>query len=154
MNFATKELTKLFGTTALLLPLMASTAEAIPTPPSLRADAPDTIPFKVLNHTIEESGETVLTVDARAIGQNKWAIAFDQITKAAIMMPGKDTASTCPYIKLEQYDYTIEQTKKNRYEFQIKTKVSPQDSQLARDNQCLVVDLPPSRKIKWKNDPN
>lgn len=153
LKSARHELTKLFGTTALLLPLMASSVEAVPVP-TLRADAPDTIPFKVLTHSIEDSGETTLTVDARAISQNKWAIIFDQVTKAAIMMPGKETTSTCPYIKLEKYDYTIEQTQKDRYEFQIKTKVSPQDGQLARDNQCLVVDLPPSRKIKWKNDPN
>lgn len=136
------------------MPLITGSAQAITIPTTLRADAPDTIPFKVINHAIQPSGETVLTVDARTIGDNKWAIAFDKVTKAAIMMPGKESTSTCPYIKLDQYDYTIEQTHKGRYEFEIKTKVSTQDSQLARDNQCLVVDLPPSRKIKWKDDPN
>ncbi|QQG37033.1 MAG: hypothetical protein HYS17_04515 [Micavibrio aeruginosavorus] len=136
------------------MPLMTSGVQALAVPTTLRADAPDTIPFKVINHAIEPSGETVLTVDARTIGDNKWAIAFDKVTKAAIMMPGKDANSTCPYIKLDQYQYTIEQTRKGFYEFQIKTKVSSEDSQLARDNQCLVVDLPSSRKIKWKDDPN
>lgn len=144
---------KFLAATTLAIPI---SAVSDPVHAELPMNAKDTIPFNVLSHHTNETGETTLRVDANAIRKNKWAIAFDRITKAAIIMPGKpsDENAQCPYFDLSKYDYSIEQTRHNVLEFDIRVKTTPEESRLAIEKQCLVVDIPSSRKIVWKSDPN
>lgn len=148
-----KAASKFLAATALAVPISAFSE---PVQAELPMQAEDTIPFHVISHQVSESGETTMRVNANSIRKNRWGIVFDAITKAAIIMPGKesDGNTLCPYFDLTKYDYRVEQTKHDTLEFDISVKVSPEESRLATEKQCLVVDIPSSRKIVWKQDPN
>lgn len=117
--------------------------------PELPADAEDTITFRLKDYKVE-SGHASLNVDAGAINQNKWKIITDQVTKAAIMMPGMDNNRLCPYFDLAQHKYTIDQIESGKYDFQIETNIRPDEEKAARDKQCIIINIPPHRAINWK----
>ena len=121
-------------------------------PQSLPIEAPDTITFRVLSHKIEANGNTSLTVDASAMNDNKWAILTDQITKAAIVMPGVSGSRLCPFFDLARYKHSIDQIEANKANFLIKAQITPADAKKALEHQCLVVKMPSATSINWKTE--
>jgi len=116
--------------------------------------APDTIVYKILKQSINpNTGETSLTVDASSMKGNVWAIVFDKITKAAIMTPDEKKDS-CPFIDIYRYNPQIEQVTAKSFEFNFKAKVSPEDAKRATDANCLVINIPSTKLIQWKEKPD
>ena len=116
----------------------------------LRADANDTIIFRVKDYAIRDRHASI-KVDASAIDDNKMAIITDRITKAAILMPGMDNNRLCPYFELAKHRHTITQIESDKYDFQVETEVTPDESKAAQDKQCLIIKIPSRSEIIWKN---
>lgn len=137
----------LLGATALI-----GTAQAETT---LRADAADTIPYPVLKHKIDSAGgQSTLTVDASSMMDNKMAILFDRVTRAAILMPGADKKRDCPYIDLKQYPHKLTQIAAGKLHFDFEAQIPPAEVQKVLAAHCLVVDIPARKTIIWKDDPS
>ena len=134
---------------AALLSATAIMGTAQAEQPELPANAKDTITFRVKQHNIQDNHAS-LVVDASAIGDNRWKILTDKVTKAAILMPGMDSNRLCPYFDLAKRQYTIDQIEKGKFDFKIETEITPADARNAIDKKCLIIDIPSSRKINWK----
>lgn len=152
MTSLKRQMAALFSATALSAPALTAMAQTEPV--TLPADNKDTITFKVLTHKIGADGNASLLVDAGTLDENKLAVAFDVVTKAAILMPGIDNKRACPYVDLKRYQHSIDQTEPGKFSFQITAKLDPQDAKRTLDSQCAIVDLPSVRKINWKSNPN
>lgn len=122
--------------------------------PELRADAEDTISFRMLKHQVNDQGEVRLTIDARNMMEHKIAILFDKVTKAAVLKPGIDNNRTCPFIDLDRYHHTIDQIAADKLDFEIKAQIEPVEAKRALDASCVIVKIPSTRKINWKASPD
>ncbi len=143
-----ERLSSKFAAALLSASAIISTVQAAQ--PELRADANDTITFRLKEYKVE-SGHASLKVDASTITENKWKILTDKVTKAAILMPGMDNKRLCPYFDLAQRNYSIDQIEADRYDFQIETDIKPEEEKAARDKRCLIINIPPRSTINWKN---
>jgi len=122
---------------------------------TLLADAADTIPYPVLKHKIDAGGgKSSLTVDASSMMDNKLAILFDNVTKAAILMPGTDNKRACPYVDLKQYPHTVTQAVAGKLHFDFEAQIPPAEVQKVLTAQCLIVDIPARKTVIWKDDPS
>lgn len=139
---------------AALLSATALFSAASANPVNMRADAEDTISFRLLKHNIDSEGNARLVVNASTMMDNKIAIMFDKVTKAAILMPGIDNKRACPFFDLDRYQHTINQIEAAKLDFEIKAKIDPEEGKKALEAQCLIVKIPSTRKINWKTDPN
>lgn len=139
----------LLGTAALVAPhLSAAHTQDLP------VHADDTIIYKVLSHSINTAtGDTSLTVDASSMKERIWAIMVDKVTKAAILMPDTDKKN-CPFIDLSRYSTRIDQMIPKSYEFNFRATVSPEDARRVHDAKCLVINIPSTRTINWKEKPS
>lgn len=139
----------LLGTAALVAPSLSAGHT-----PDLPVHADDTIIYKVLSHSINTAtGDTSLTVDASSMKERIWAIMIDKVTKAAIMMPNTDRKD-CPFIDLSRYNTRIDQMLPKSYEFNFRATVSPEDARRVNDAKCLVINIPSTRTINWKEKPS
>lgn len=139
----------LLGTAALAAPALSSADTR-----ELPVQSDDTIVYKVLSHSINtDTGDTSLTVDASSMKDRIWAIMIDKVTKAAIMLPDTDKKN-CPFIDLGRYNTRIDQMLPKSYTFNFKATVTPEDAKRATEAKCLIINIPSTRVINWKEKPS